>query len=240
MFYLNFITMPLRFGLVENHLTDDPDDYSAMVTDNDTVTDDQIIDDMVERGSTVTKADILSVLEEYGASIQRYLRNGYQVNTDLFRLYPSISGVFHGRNDSFDRSRHQIKLSLNAGSRLKDVVPDIDVQRVEINEVTPVIQRVEDLKTHSVDSDISPGNILSVKGAHLKFDESDPEQGVFFIDESGHATRAENIAKNKPSELLVFVPESLSGSYHIEVRALLYQRKAIRSFRFDPELNTVS
>jgi hypothetical protein len=216
MFHLNHFVLALRHGLVENRLTDDPDDCTAMVTDNDTATDEDIIDDMVEHGSIITKADILSVLEDYGASIQRFLRNGYQVNTEFFKIYPSIAGIFLNKDDTFDHNRHQIKLSLNAGNRLKDVVNSIDVKKVNINEVTQVVQRVENLKTHSVNSEFTSGNIVTVRSSNLKFDESDPEQGVFFIDESSNVTRADNVAKNKPSKLLVFAPEGLTGTFQIE------------------------
>ncbi|MGQ1892050.1 DNA-binding domain-containing protein [Thermophagus sp. OGC60D27] len=231
--------MAVKYGLVENLLTDDPNDYRAVTTDNETDTEEDIVDDMVERGSTVTRPDILSVLEEYKASIRRRIAMGRNVNTPLFEAYHTISGVFNGLDDTFNRSRHKVKLSMNPGKVLKDAMSSVEVQRVDIDPATPDIQRVEDLRTHSINEEFSSGDIISIRGSNLKFDESDPDQGVFFIDDSGNATKATNVAKNKPSELLVFAPEGLSGSYHIEVRAILPKRKTLTINRFEKELSTV-
>lgn len=231
--------MAVRYGLMENLLTDDPNDYRAVTTDNETDTEEDIVDDMVERGSTVTRADIVSVLEEYRASIRRRVAMGRNISTPLFEAYHTISGVFNGPNDNFDRSRHQVKLSMNPGKVLKEVMSSVEVQRVDIDPATPVIQRVEDLRTHSINDEFSSGDIIAIRGANLKFDESDPQQGVFFIDDSGNESKATNVAKNKPSELLVFAPEGLSGTYHIEVRAILPKRKTLSVNRFQKELSTV-
>lgn len=232
--------MAVRYGLMENLLTDDPNDYRAVTTDNETDTEEDIVDDMVERGSTVTRADIVSVLEEYRASIRRRVAMGRNISTPLFEAYHTISGVFNGPNDNFDRSRHQVKLSMNPGKVLKEVMSSVEVQRVDIDPATPVIQQVIDLKNNSVNEEFSPGSVISIRGTNLKFDADDPQQGVFFIDEAGNETKATNVPKNKPSELLVFVPGDLSGTYHVEVRAVLPGRKTLKSFKFGKELTTVA
>jgi hypothetical protein len=57
--------MPLRYGLVENQLTSDPDDYMAVTLDNYTKGIDDIVERMISRGSTVTTAEALGTLEEF-------------------------------------------------------------------------------------------------------------------------------------------------------------------------------
>jgi hypothetical protein len=220
--------MPLRYGLVPNYLTDDPNDFMGIVTENETVTTSQIIDQMIGKGSTVTKAEALSVIEEFSYAVVDSLAKGNNVNTELFKVYPSISGVFADKSDGFDASRHAIRLNLNAGPRLKEALASIQLRKVEVMAIQPVIQQFADLKSKLVNESFSPGQIASLKGSMLKFDEADPNQGIYFIGEDGTATKVTQVAKNKPSELLFFTPEGLTGSYQVEVRTLFQNTKSLR------------
>ena len=212
--------MTLRYGLIPNHLTDDPDDYMGMVTDNETISEEQIVEQMIGKGSTVTKAEALSVIEEFNYAVVQAVAGGNNVSTELFKVYPSISGVFVNKSDGFDKTRHAIRLNLNAGSRLAQAVNSIELRKVEISVAQPVIQQFTDLKTKAVNETFSPGQVASLKGSLLKFDEADENQGIFFIAGDGTATKVGNVVKNKPSELLFFVPEDLiTGSFQVEVRA---------------------
>ncbi|WP_321308862.1 DNA-binding domain-containing protein [Marinifilum fragile] len=221
--------MTLRYGLIPNHLTDDPNDYMGVVTNNETVTVESIVEQMIGKGSTVTKAEALSVIEEFEYAVVEAVKNGNSVNTELFRITPSISGVFADQSDGFDPMRHAIRLNLNAGSRLTEAISDIELRKVEISSPQPMLQQFIDLKTNVVNESFTAGQIASIRGSLLKFDTEDPKQGIFFIASDGTETRIENVVKNKPSELLFFIPESLSsGSFTVEVRTVLQNTKTIR------------
>ncbi|NJO69994.1 MAG: DUF4469 domain-containing protein [Bacteroidetes bacterium] len=233
--------MPVRFGLIENHLTADPGDYMAVVTDNETFTEDGIIDRMISRGSTVTKAEALSVLEEYGLALEDILKGGNNVNTKLFGIYPSIAGVFNGQSDGFDKSRHAVRLNITSGSRLNKIIGSIQVQRVELTSPAPVLQKFTNLRTKTINESFTPGQIAAIAGLMLKFDEADPLQGIFFIAADSTETRVSNVSKNKPSELLFFVPDSLTtGTYQVEVRSILHGRKTLSTGRLLNNLVPVS
>ena len=47
----------------ENLLTPAPDDYMAQVTDSQVVTLNDIIDRMVKRGTTVTRTDLVAIMQ---------------------------------------------------------------------------------------------------------------------------------------------------------------------------------
>ena len=167
------------------------------------------------------------------------VKNGHNVNTKLFKVYPSITGVFANQQDGFDSSRHAIRLNLNAGSRLKEAVTDIELHKVEITSPQPVLQQFRDLKTKVINETYTRGQIAALKGTLLKFDESDRTQGVFFISD-GTETRVDNIVKNKPSELLFFVPETLAdGTYQVEVRSIPHKLKTLRKGRLLIDLTAI-
>jgi len=240
-FILMLKIMALRYGLILNHLTDDPDDYMGLVTDNETISTEQIVEKMIGKGSTVTKAEALSVIEEFNYAVVEAIANGNNVNTELFKVYPSLSGVFVNEQDAFDKNRHSVRLNLNAGKRLAEAISNIELRKVEVTVPQPVIQHFTDLKTKTINESFSSGQIASVKGSLLKFDEEDSNQGVFFIAADGSETRVSNLVKNKPSELLFFVPDSLKkGTFQLEVRAKLRNHKSMRTGRLLIDLAALS
>ena len=157
---------------------------------------------MISKGSSVTKAEALSVIEEYEYAIEEAVKNGNNVNTKLFKLQASITGIFSGKDDTFDPSRHKIRLKLKPGSRLIKAINDIRLRKIEIKLPQPVLRQFVDLKTKTKNESFTAGQIVSIHGSLLKFDESDLEQGIFFIDENSVETRVTNMMKNKPSELI--------------------------------------
>jgi hypothetical protein len=187
---------------------------------------------MIGKGSTVSRAEALSVIEEYEYAIADAIQKGNNLNTGLFKVHPSISGVFINDEDGFDETRHAIKLNLNPGQRLIEASEKIELKKVEIVSPQPVIQQFINLKSNTVNENFTPGQVASIKGSILKFDLEDAQQGIFFIADDGTETKASNVIKNKPSELLFFVPEGLTtGTFQVEVRAILHKGKTLKKGR---------
>lgn len=233
--------MALRYGLIPNHLTDDPNDCMAVTTDNETVDIEQIVDTMIGKGSTVTKAEALSVVEEFEYAIVEVVKNGQSVSTELFNIAPSVSGVFTSGNDGFDASRHSVRLNLNAGKRLKEAVTAIELKKVEITSPQPVLQQFANLKDNTVNESFTPGQIAAIRGSLLKFDQDDVQQGIFFIAADSTETRVTNVVKNKPSELLFFVPDELTtGTFDVEVRMIPHNNKNLRKGKLNQSLTPVN
>ncbi|MCK4341027.1 MAG: hypothetical protein KAY37_04810 [Phycisphaerae bacterium] len=53
--------MSIKYALFENNITTDPDDYAAMVQISGSADGDDLVQDIIDQGSTVTKPDILAV-----------------------------------------------------------------------------------------------------------------------------------------------------------------------------------
>jgi len=233
--------MALRYGLVSNHLTDDPNDCMAVTTENETITKEAIVEQMIGKGSTITKAEALSVIEEFEYAVVDAVKNGNNVNTELFKISPSIVGVFNDSNDGFDTSRHAVKINLNPGKRLCEVSDQIDLRKVSITAIQPIPQKFIDLITKVTNESFTAGQVASIRGSNLKFDAADSNQGIFFIDKDGNETRVDNLIKNYPSELLFIVPAVLTtGSYAVEIRCVYHKSKSLRKGRFAIDLVPVN
>lgn len=213
--------MPIFYALFENNLTSDPDDYMARVQPGSAIEMDGVIDRMMQQGSTVTRADVAGTLEDFFSAVENIILEGNNVNTPLANFGASIRGVFTGQDDAFDASRHQITPTTSPGKRLRRAVEG-RAQAVKQEAIKPAPNPLEyiDVSSGLRDGSLTPGGMGQLIGHRLKFDPSDPEQGIFFIAEDGSAARAAVVGRNKPADLMFIAPDSLaSGDYTVQVRA---------------------
>ena len=209
----------LKYSLRENLLTPAPDDYMAQAADVRSYTLDEIIDLMMEKGSTLTRADVAATLQVYGEVVSAIIKDGSAVNTPLMNTSMSISGVFDGANDSFDKKRHTVNLNITAGTLLRDAVTKVKCEKTEGASTDPYITEVKDVVSGKTNDILTKGGVVQLVGARLKFDAKDTAQGIFFVPETGEAVRAAVIAENKPARLMAIIPADLAaGTYYIEVR----------------------
>ena len=212
----------INYALRENLLTADPDDCMAQVVDARAYTQDDITKEMVKRGTSLTEADIAAYqkleVEVYkdiiagGGSLNTPL-----INTPLINTSFSITGVFTSMADSFDKSRHAIKLNVNAGAALKEAAAQAKAQKTEAASTDPYITSVTD-KVTGDSGTVKTGSVMELTGSRLKFDASDAEQGVFALTANG-MVRCEPVIENKPARLLVMLPASVeAGEFTVEVR----------------------
>ena len=210
----------LKYSLRENLLTPQPNDYMAQVTDSQSYNFEQIIDKMIERGSTLTKADITATMQVYTETICSLLEEGLQINTPLINTSMSISGVFDGATDSFDSSRHTVNINITPGTKLKETLAKVKTQKVEAASTDPFITEVKDIVSGSVNESLTAGGILQAVGARLKFDNADEAQGIFLIPETGNTIRCSIVAENKPARVVAMIPADITaGTYYLEIRS---------------------
>lgn len=221
--------MALKFALFENHLTSDPNDFMAVVQDLQSKTQEDVIELMIGRGSTVTRAEALSVLEEYTGAIFQLLKAGYSINTPIFNLSPSIKGTFSGADQSFNSAVHSVKINITPGTRLREVAPLVSVEKVKGASPQPDPEYLEDLGSGTRNDQLTPNNIARICGSRLKFDPADQSQGVFLIASDATETRVQVVAHNKPAQIDFLVPQLNSGEYRLEVRAAIYKTNEIRN-----------
>ncbi len=186
---------------------------------------------MVSRRATVTKAEAVSVLEEYGYAIKRLLENGGgSLKTSLFNITLSIVEVFTNDEDSFDPARHQVKIRMTPGSRLRDLEKRIKATKITAEKPRPVLLYFFDNTADSSNEVITPGGAATIRGTLLKFDESNAQEGVFFVKNDNTVTKVTSkLLRNKPGELIFMIPAGLSGgTYRVEVRTHLSNTKELR------------
>ncbi len=220
----------ITFVLLENHLTTDPDDYMAVVQPSGTATQEDVIEHIIQQGSTVTRADILSVIEDHATAVIYLVLDGKTVTTPLANFGVAIKGVFDGKGDSFDPSRHQLRGTVNAGKRYRKEVPNkAKTGKAEARLPAPNPEEYNDLNTGERNGVLTSAGMGQNIGHRLKFDPADDNQSIFFVAEDGSATKVEVAGRNKPAELMFLIPTLASGDYQLEVRAAVYDSQQVRT-----------
>jgi hypothetical protein len=211
--------MPLKYYLKSNPITPDPNDQSARIAVG-TVHDMQgIIKLMLNRGSTVTEADIKAVITIFMDVVSDEVANGNAVNLPLFNLRPSINGVFINAADSFDVSRHTKRASISSGVLLTEKMHGAKVEKVLQPLAAPMLVQFTDINSQTTNSLLTPGGIGQLVGEELKFNPSNPEEGVFLIGDGGVTVKAEVVASRTDKKVVFSIPNAMNtGMYSLEVR----------------------
>jgi vacuolar-type H+-ATPase subunit F/Vma7 len=71
-----------------------------------------------------------------------------------------------------------------------------------------------------VNNRITPNRNLRIRGSKLKLAGDNPEVGVYFVNEAtGEQIKveADEIVDNKPSELVIVIPQLAAGLYFVQV-----------------------
>ncbi|MDR2139669.1 MAG: DUF4469 domain-containing protein [Tannerella sp.] len=208
----------LDYVLEENFLTDAPDDFRAQVVNVKSHTQSDIVDRILRIGAGLTRSDVVSVLEAEKQVICEMVEEGDAVTTELFNAFPSMQGVYTSVTDSFDPSRHHVRVNLHTGTALRDAATRIKPKKVSGGIATITIMAVTDVKTGSINHLITPNRNLRITGQKLKL--AGEQAGVYFINQaSGSRTQVDpsDVALNHPVELLVVTPQLPPGEYKLEV-----------------------
>ena len=204
----------VRVNLYENYLTDNPNDLSAKVISERTLTPKEICNTAVKRGGAPSTAEamehnVMLFLKEMAYQ----LMDGYSINTGYFTANVQIRGVFENSKENFDPKKHSILFRFNQGELLRKEIPNVEVQIMGMGDSSIVISHVVDKKTGSVNDLLTPGGVLKIRGGKLKIVGDSPKIGVFFEREDGDIIRVKDndIIVNNPSELMVEIPDLKRG-----------------------------
>lgn len=214
--------MAFTYALYPNKMLKEKSSYRALIKDRRHYSFDEIIERVAIRKQGLTEAEIEGILQLFMEEVSDILEEGDSVTTPLFKAQCSIAGLFDGATDSFSGNRHQVKVNLSPGSLLRQMVSRATPRKTESGFPKPVINQVTDLTTASINSALTPGGPLIIKGARLTFDADDPEQGIFFVNKTGPSFRVSSLLQNTFSQMILLVPADLPpGTYQLQVKSSL-------------------
>jgi len=120
----------IKYALRKNQLaTNGEPSFVAHVRCMASKTIDDLVTKMVEEGTGLTRPQALAYFEKLTQIVINFLEDGCAVNTPLFRVRPSIKGVFTKFNDTFDPSKQKLNYSMTGGTRMEPVLANIIVEK---------------------------------------------------------------------------------------------------------------
>jgi len=224
--------MTVTFMLQPNPLMKEvPDQYRAFVVVDRVLELTDVIDLMEFRSSSISKADIMAVIEDFHYTIRRLLADGHKINTGLIVIELTIKGNFDGRDASFDtRSGHKVRVKIRLVKAVEDEVKQkVRLKKKPSTEPAPLIDFYRDLANNEgSNTTLTPTHMARLKGYKLKFDPSDDRLGVFLVPQAiggilndPNPVRVEHYSRTTNTEIIFRVPDDLPTSdYKLEVRAL--------------------
>ena len=210
----------IKVSLHDNFLTDNPNDLSAKVASERTLTSRDICK------SAINRAKLPSTVEAMEHNVGLFFKemsyqlcDGFAVNTGYFTANAQVRGVWESATEPFNPEKHSILFRFNQGSLLRKLIPEIKVQVLGIGDSSILISHVTDRKSGSVNDLITPHGTLKIKGGKLKIAGDNPAIGVFFQDEFNNMIKVQDndIIVNNPAELIVEIPTLAPGAYKLVI-----------------------
>lgn len=172
---------------------------------------------LLQRGTLVTRTDLLAVLNLFEEVITDLIQNGGTINLPLFNTSFSISGVLDGPMDIFDGGRHRLNVNLSKGILLRYAEAKVKFEKADTIAPAPSIMEVKDVTSGKTNEILTPGGVVQLWGSNLKISGDHAETGLWFVPETGAAVKATVLITNKPASLIAMIPALAKGIYSVKV-----------------------
>jgi len=207
----------INYFLRKNPLTSSDENlYMAAVGKKDTQREKEVIENMMKRNTTITRQDIILVLDLLEETVTDLVLNGFPVITNLFKARVSIRGGFTCLDDEFGKDRHKLCLNLTPSKKFRDKLEkDATLEKTEQKSFTTAISRLYDYSSRTFTTAFAPGALIGVHGKNLLPEEGDPQIGLI---RDGETTLIPLGPILDVSERMVmgYLPSDLeAGEYHL-------------------------
>jgi len=176
---------------------------------------------MLDMGSTITKADILAVLNNFEKAVRNICLEGNKVTIGEFMQFtPSMSGKFESELDGFDPSKHELYVTAQISSVFNNEFElSSTCEKVSSVEKKPNLIQVADVGTGELNKVVTKGDIISIGGENLKFDETEPDEYLRFVNKTNQADFISIIKfqKKTDKELVFLFPDTAITEGYFEV-----------------------
>lgn len=130
----------------------------------------KLVGRMLEMGTSMTKTDIMAVLNLFMTAVERVCMEGNKINmNDFLQFTPVIGGLFEGRNDGFVQGRNSVYLTAQVSRSFNQRIgQNASVEKMALDENRPLFLEVIDSASNS--DSLVMGHIIGVYGRRLKLD----------------------------------------------------------------------
>lgn len=229
--------------LVDNPLTEDPNDFTLKVKTGIMVTNEDIAKALQKEGTEFKLETLVDILNRGDRIVRDKLLEGCSVGTGVYYAYPNVTGVWRDKNEPFDEKKHKVGINFQLSAALREGVKGVGIEVLGISSGAPEISGVTDTWTGELNGLITPDEVVTVKGRNMQIVGEGEEVGIRFVRVDGRGSvpvDLRRLTRNNPSELSFRVPQLLAGDYWLELTTH-YAKGAVtkepRTTRFEKVLN---
>ena len=146
------------------------------------------------------------------------LLDGFSVQLGGFcSLHTSITGTYQGGNDHI--SAENLHVAFRTLRHLKELLLKVKIENEGVAGDGAYIDEILDIHTESINSVLTPGNMVHITGHKIKVEGDGPQVGVWFVSQADGArvNITEHLGNNRSNELLGLIPPLTAGTYRLEV-----------------------
>lgn len=187
---------------------------------------------------------LIDILNRGDRIVRNKLLAGFSVGTGVFYAYPSVSGVWHDKNETLDDTRHKVGVNFQLGAALREGMKQVGVEVLGVSSAGPEIVGVTDTWTGELNGVITPDETVTVRGRNIQITGENEGNGIRFVrvdDNSAVAVDMRRLTVNNPSSLSFRVPKLTPGDYWLEITTQYSAGSSLlkqaRTARFEKVLN---
>ena len=146
------------------------------------------------------------------------LLDGFSVQLGGFcSLHTRISGTYHGASDHI--GAENLHVAFRTLRHLKELLLKVKIDNEGLAGDGAYIDEILDVHTESINSTLTPGNMIHILGHKIKVEGENPACGVWFVNQadSSRTQITEHLGINRSMELFGLIPALSAGTYRLEV-----------------------
>ena len=176
-----------KVWLRPNLLTkDDDNDYIAEVlTQKDTLHNENIANAIIKEGSEIKYDTLLSIIKQRDRIVREHLMMGYSLLTEVCQYTPRITGPWGGETAKFDPAIHKLTLDIVPSAEMRDALSKVGVEVLGAKSEVGRIGMVTDTFTGLSNGSITPNEDILIEGDRIRINGADSSVGIFFVSEDG-------------------------------------------------------
>lgn len=208
--------------LVDNKLTERPDDATVNITHVGRRTINNLCNLAAKAGSKFSASELLTAYNDVMKQAKEELYSGATVEFGFANNALGVEGAVIGPGTGFDPAVNRVVMRYTPLAELRHELDTIDVIINGTNEGMPVVSTLFDVFTKTTNEKLTPGNTLNGKGTRVKIaGEEGKEVGFFFIDSTDEtkvtSVPESAVSRNEPSAFSFIIPALPDGNYYLEI-----------------------
>lgn len=201
--------MAIIFDLVKSYLSNLTAEVFMPKTFADGSHDLDSVSSSISNVSTVRLSDVRAVLTNLEEFLIRELSNGRSIHLGWCYLHPQVKGSFEDPMEPFTKGKHSIEVSITPSAELlKAVAIGAMPRKIDNPKTAPIPKKFRNDTSESMELVVA-GDMVSIQGSFLRFDRSNPEEGVFLEADGNIKLRAIKYSRVSEKEVIFQIPQGI-------------------------------